>query len=285
MSLSNTLIADAGATKIDWYLLAPMQSPGLRFQTSGMNAMMVGEDRILKEFKAVAEELGAGRAPKEIFYYGAGVATPSAREKISRVFLKVWPDAKVEVASDLLAAAHSLFGKEKGIACILGTGSNAGYYDGEKLESKIPSLGYILGDDGSGTALGIRLIREIFKGEMDEELKRYFINDCGLNLPYVLEGVYRKEGANKFIASFVPFIRNKIDHPFIKNMVMDEFRKFFRLNIAPYDNSKSLPVAFTGSIAFHFAPLLREAAEAEGFKVGKISDAPMEGLVEYHSKN
>lgn len=273
------LVADAGSTKVDWALI-PREGDPIRFRTSGMNAVMASE-KDLKVFFCEAASQCDGYNISGIYYYGAG-CTGKAIHAISDAIRSIWPKAQITVDSDLVGAAISLFGKEEGIACILGTGSNTGLYQQNCISSNIPPLGYILGDEGSGAALGKRFIKEIFKGEIDPRLKKAFFDEYSLSKDEIIRRVYRQPAANKFLASLVPFIRKHIENPLLEQMVNDEFREFFRRNVAPYPNALSLPLAFTGSVAFHFEPWLRKVAEEEGFHITRISKSPIDGLIRFY---
>ncbi|MDE6410503.1 MAG: ATPase [Muribaculaceae bacterium] len=281
MSLFSTLIADAGSTKVEWAAVGESSSDDMRFTTPGINAILASEKEIASILTEVKRQVN-DRIINEIYYYGAGCATPLICGKIEKSLKEVWPEAKIMVCSDLVGASKSLLGNNAGIACILGTGSNSASYDGEKIVSNIPPLGFILGDEGSGTALGKRLIKEIFKGNIPVEIKEDFFSDTELTLPEIINRVYREPLPNKFIASLIPFIRKHIRHPFINNMVVEEFREFFKRNVALYPDARKMDVNFTGSVAFHFEKELRKASISEGFRIGKISQAPMDGLIRFH---
>ncbi|MBD5288457.1 MAG: ATPase [Bacteroides sp.] len=278
----STLIADAGSTKVEWAIVKDKISREARFTTTGINALISSDDDIRATLHEVTEKIGENVIINRIFYYGAGCATPAICKKLTSSIQEIWPDATVYVASDLEGAAKSLLGKSDGIACILGTGSNSALFDGEKIVMNIPPLGFILGDEGSGTALGKRLIKEIYKSDIPSDLKTLFFSETDLSLPEILDKVYRSPAPNKFIASLVPFIRKHIEHPLINNMVIEEFKEFFRRNVSLYPDAKEKPVSFTGSVAFYFEPQLREAAQAEGFFTDKITNTPMDGLISYH---
>ncbi|MBD5272201.1 MAG: ATPase [Bacteroides sp.] len=274
------LIADAGSSKIEWALISSDGNIIAQFISPGINALLSSKEDMEKAFANVAETLD--KAADEVFYYGAGCANEETCRKVADAIRKVWPEAEIDVKSDLYAAARSLLGNQPGIACILGTGSNSALYDGKEITANIPPLGFILGDEGSGTSLGKRLIKEVFKGEMPEDLKNSFFKECNISLSEILNRVYRQPNPNKFIASLVPFIRKHIDSPLIHNMVKEQFREFLRCNVMHYSGYDVLPVNFTGSVAFHFDDILRQAAAEEGISIGIISKAPMERLIEFH---
>ena len=277
-----TLIADAGSTKIEWISLNPDASVGARLQTTGINALMAGYETIISILSDVKERMGDAAPGASIFYYGAGCATPDICHKVSSSILDVWPGTCVEVESDLLGAARALLGHSEGIACILGTGSNSALYDGAKIIRNIPSLGFILGDEGSGASIGKRLVRDVFRGYVPDDVRESFDKEFALSLGDLLEKVYRQPAPNRFLASLVPFILNNIDNCYLRSLVIKEFSRFFKRNVAMYENSRQLPIRFLGSVAFHFAPLLLEAGEALGFNIDSIVKNPVDGLIDYH---
>ena len=181
------LIADAGSSKIEWTLISSDGNIIAQFISPGINALLSSKEDMEKAFANVAETLD--KAVDEVFYYGAGCANEETCRKVADAIRKVWPDAEIDVKSDLYAAARSLLGNQPGIACILGTGSNSALYDGKEITANIPPLGFILGDEGSGTSLGKRLIKEVFKGEMPEDLKNSFFKECNISLSEILNRV------------------------------------------------------------------------------------------------
>ncbi len=276
------LIADCGSSKIDWCLLSADGAVAKRFNTPGMNAVMMTCDEIDARIAAeLVPELGECCPQVEhVYFYGAGCISPVVCGNVAQAITHYLPNAKAEVYSDLLAAARALCGHNPGIACIMGTGSNSCYYDGEKIVSNVSPLGYILGDEGSGAVLGKRLVGDVLKRQLPAELCEEFLKEYDLDLLGIIERVYRKPQANKFLASLSPFLSKHIDVPQVRDLVLGEFNAFFKRNLSNYDAE---PVAnFVGSIAHYYRPLLEEAAKANGYTVGTILRAPMEGLISYH---
>ena len=189
----------------------------------------------------------------------------------------------IEVHSDMLAAARALCGRRPGIACILGTGSNSCYYDGRELRANVPPLGFILGDEGSGAVLGRLLVGDLLKGQLAPALREAFVQDYGLSTADIIERVYRRPFANRFLASFAPFLARHREDAGIHRLLVDAFRAFLTRNVMHYD-WQHLPAHFTGSIALHFQPELREAAASVGVQVGQVLASPMEGLIHYHAE-
>lgn len=277
------LIADAGSTKIEWRIVGPGFSGEDSIFTEGINASMALGEAVLSIFREVAESLPHDVAVENIYYYGAGCSTPKINLDYCRYLNSVWPDAGCHVESDMLAAARSLLGHSPGIACILGTGSNSCLYDGKEIVRKVPSLGYIMGDEGSGAVLGRRLMSEMYSNRLTPETTALFESQYRMTLPELIERVYRKPAANRFLASFMPFIVNNIHLPEIYQLVKEEFGRFFRLNICQYAEAKSLGISFTGSVAFYLKDILLEVARELGYTVSKVTRSPMPGLMEFHN--
>lgn len=281
--MKNILIADAGSTKIEWAIVNDEGGVENNVTTHGINALMAEPDEIAALFAKARTLLGQEESFKAIYYYGAGCATSKICDKVHQGIANTWQAGTIVVESDLVGAARSLLGRKAGIACILGTGSNSCLYDGENISQNVPSLGFILGDEGSGAALGKRLVADAFKGHLPKLVRDHFLAMYELTLEDILDYTYRRPAANRFLASLVPFLKDHLWNPYVYSLVREEFISFLRRNVAMYPGSHSLPLAFTGSIAYHFADILREAADSLGFKVGKIEKAPMEGLIAYHT--
>lgn len=282
--MKTRLIADAGSTKVEWAFIDSDGNIARRFQTDGINALMADSDAISGSFVSVSESLASPCRPEEIYYYGAGCATPEICGKIKDAARQVWSEAEISVSSDLLGAARSLFGGKKGIACILGTGSNSCLYDGKEITSQIPSLGFILGDEGSGAALGKRLINDVFKLQLPEDIREKFLGEYRLSLPEILEKTYSRPYPNRFLASFVPFIKDNLWNPDIYSIVLAELTEFIRKNVAMYHRAHTLELCFTGSVAASFDKVLREAAASQGYRISAITKSPMDGLIKYHTE-
>lgn len=268
------LIADSGSTKCTWILDSPGETR--RIRTIGINAIQHTREQI----RSVLEQLPALGGVESVYFYGAGCgpALPEASEKLRSELASKFPKADVHVESDLQAAALALYGRGEGIACILGTGANSCHCRRGEILQNVPPLGYVLGDEGSGAVLGRNLVNGIFKGHIP--LREEFLEAHGLTYEEIIRRVYREPYANRFLASFAPFILAHTDRPEIRGMVAASFRDFARRNLSCYP--AGLPVSFVGGIAGHFAQLLRETLAEEGYKVEKIVESPAEGLLEYH---
>ena len=277
------LIADCGSTKIDWCVVENGEVKKQVF-TSGINALLMTEEQIRE---TLANELAQEVAEFEIesvYYYGAGCLFDDICANVRRAIAANVPTAKtIEVHSDLVAAARALCGDSKGIACILGTGSNSCFWDGEKIADNVSPLGYILGDEGSGAVLGKLLVGDVLKKQLPEELCEKFLKEYELDRQKIIESVYKRPAANRFLASLSPFLSKNIEEPAIHRLVLNAFKSFFVRNIENYKDYKNYAVSFVGSVAFYYREVLEEAAKAVDIKIGTIIKSPMEGLVKYHS--
>lgn len=278
------LIADCGSTKIDWCILKGDKLVK-QFFTTGVNALLMPEDKIRATFETELKPQVEGSEIFEVYYYGAGCLSEEICSNVSRSIASVIPSATtISVNSDLLAAARALFGRNPGIACILGTGSNSCYYDGEKICDNVSPLGYILGDEGSGAVLGKLLVGDVLKKQLPAELCEKFLKQFNLDRMKIIENVYKKPAPNRFLASLSPFLIQNIEEPAIHRLVLNAFKSFFVRNIENYANFKEVPVSFVGSVGFYYREVLDEAAKALDITIGTVIKSPMEGLLKYHSK-
>ena len=274
------LIADSGSTKTDWCAVEG-EKVVKRVSTQGINPYHQDTTTIRRIVCGeLLTQLGEVR-PDKIVFYGSGCReekVPMVKEILSTVFENA---ADIEVNGDLLGAARAVLGLKEGIACILGTGSNSCLYDGEMIVDNISPLGYILGDEGSGAVLGKMFINEILKNKALEDVRNEFFELSRMSVGDIIERVYRKPQANKFLASVAPFVGKHIDNQLVRDIVVENFRQFFRKNVKRYGRN-DLPVGFVGSIAWHFQRELSVAATMEDVVVGTIEKSPMDGLIKFH---
>lgn len=275
------LLADSGSTKTDWGLVENGKLVK-RLRTSGMNPFQMSEEAITEEIKTHLVPELPGTVLDEVHFYGAGCTKEKQPivERALRANLTI--NGECEVASDMLGAARGICGHKPGIACILGTGSNSCSYDGKNLVKNVSPLGFILGDEGSGAVLGKLIVGDVLKNQMPEAITKRFFEKYKLTSAEIIDRVYRQPKPNTFLASFVPFLEENIDEPKIYNLVKESFRSFLRRNVMQYDGWQTLPIGFNGSIAKIYKKPLLEALEEEGMHLGRIIQAPMEAMVEYH---
>ena len=292
------LIADSGSTKVHWCLVtASGQYTDVR--TDGINPFFQTSDAMRNSIcnqllPQIAPLLWAGTLT-HIFFYGAG-CTPEKKGFVQKALEGVFKKSEVQVESDMLGAARGLFGHEAGVACILGTGSGSCYYNGKEIEWSVPSLGYILGDEGSAAVLGKRLVGDLLKDQLDvqrddvqgtKDLKSLFFEEYETSMADIIEHVYRMPFPNRYLAKLSRFCADHIEDPRIHDLVYDHFMLFIRRNILQYFNhstesKEATPVGFVGSIAHYYRPILEEAMAAEGIPVGTILQDPIEGLKAFH---
>ena len=288
------LIIDAGSTKMEWILMERNVVKS-RFTTEGFNPNYTDRRCLeniinLVETRLIASpnnDCSVSRSDKSaslqaIHYYGTGCANIQNCQMIKEVFQNRFPNADIHVTHDLMAACHAVLGQEKGIACILGTGSNACVFDGEKVVDKAVSLGYLVGDEGSGIHIGKRVVRAYFYGFMPEDLMRQFEAKYHLELKDFIQHLYHGEQPSKYLASFAEFAGEHKSHPYIQGLVRDCFKAFVEAFILRFDECHSLKLGFVGSVAYYFSDVLEETLADYGLTLGKVLKAPSDGLVRYY---
>jgi glucosamine kinase len=275
------LIADSGSTKTDWGLLGANQPTIVR--TQGVSPYFQSAEQI----KAILEtellpQLPADTIIEEVHFYGTGLAQEKNVALVTAAIKAVWPGATTAVNHDLMGAARALCGHEEGIASILGTGSNSCYYDGKDIIKNNPGLGYILGDEGSGAYLGRKVLQYYLYNTFDEDLKSRFGHKYHTNKDEILENVYRKPLANRYLSGFAEFLSENRGHFLIENILEDGLNDFFFSHIYKYRESWTTALHFTGGIAWHFQDIIKELCELYELPMGKVLRTPMDGLLEYH---
>ena len=275
------LIADSGSTKTDWCVILD-NTPIKRIGTKGLNPFFQSEEEIQQELThSLLPQLPEGTIDS-VYFYGAG-CTPEKAPTLRRAIADSLPDVgNIKAYSDMLAAARGLCGREAGITCILGTGSNSCFYDGKEIVNHISPLGFILGDEGSGAVLGKLLVGDILKNQLSPAIKEVFLKQFDLTVPEIIDRVYRQPFPNRFLASLSPFIAQHLEEPGIRQLVLGSFIAFLRRNVMQYDYTQ-YPAHFIGSVAHCYKEILQEAAQETGIRIGKILQSPMEGLIQYHS--
>lgn len=279
------LAVDSGSTKTDWGFFNTMQDLRI-LKTQGLNPchQPIDEIRRIIENELIKNIQGIDHGSvSEVFYYGAGCATETICAQMAAILSEFFPKAAISVDSDMLGAARALCGHAEGVACVLGTGSNSCLFDGKDIVDQVPSLGYILGDEGSSAALGRRLISDCLKRQLPESVSQEFMQRYSLTKDIIIENVYRKPLPSRYIAGFSPFLYEKRSIPEVHKLIIQCFSEFFTRNVINY-HKPWLPVHFVGSLANSFSAELTETAESLGMTIGKIETSPMGGLVEYHSQ-
>jgi len=276
------LIADSGATKTEWLVRKNNQweKPIL---TAGFNPWQHDSENLKQSLFQLQQQIRFAEIEKLVFY-GAGCGTEVNQQKVLSFLSEILPNVEIIVSHDLMASAHALLGKEAGIACILGTGSNACQFDGKKITAQITSLGYILGDEGSGAHIGKMLCSAFFRKQMPSELADKFVDTYKLQLPDFLNKVYKQAGAATYLADFSRFAYAHRENEFIQSLVNASFDQFIEYHIGFFNPDPKLLIGFTGSVAFHFQEQLTQRLNIKGYTAGKFLKSPAQGLMDYYDK-
>ena len=278
--MSVTLIADSGATKAEWVLIGDGRKKTIFTQGISpyfLDTAQVGQlvDQELKQkIKNVEVE--------EVYYYGTGCSNPENAKSIKKALQKLFNGAKIEVNTDLMAAARAVCGDQKGIASILGTGSNSCYYNGKNIVKNSPGLGYVLGDEGSGAYLGKKVIQYYLYNTFDEDLRSLFDAKFVTTQVEILDNVYKKPLPNRYLAGFTMFLAENRGHYMIENIIEDGLNDFFFQHLCKYNEVWKYPVNFVGSVADGFKDVIQQLCSSYEFELGNILKNPMQGLVKYH---
>ncbi len=275
------LIADGGSTKASWSMIDD-NGATTHFATEGYNPHFVDAEYIIQSihnnFPATLDK----NRIREIYFYGAGCMAGKS-VIVEHALNAVFPQAKTEVSMDLLAASRALLGRTSGFAAILGTGTNTCLYDGSTMIQNIDSLGFLLGDEGSGGSIGKRLLSDYMRNYMPENLTKDFFNTYHLTFEDIMHEVYTQPMVNRFCAGFCNFIIQRIDEDYLQQLVRLSFREFFSNLVSRYPNYVSYSFNCVGSIGYGFRLILSGVAKEFGMTVGNIIQSPMEGLVRYHA--
>jgi len=275
------LVADSGSSKTDWRLAAGSGSP-LSFSTVGLNPYFVTDKDIIKSIQDQARDMVSHSADvEEIYFFGAGCSSPDRREIVSNALSHIFPKAYISVDSDLLGSAYATCGKNRGFCCVLGTGSNISYFDGEAIHDGKHGLGYVLGDEGSGTWFGKSLITDYLYGNMPEDIRAEFESSFPITKEEVIRNVYMKSRANAYLASFAKFLTLIRYTDYGQQLLGKGLLEFVQGDIKSYPDYTQHIFHFVGSIAYCFSEELKEVCAQNGIAIGKIIRQPVNDLLEY----
>lgn len=279
------LIADSGSTKTDWVLWFPNTKQRKNYQTKGLNPYFTTSKDITKVMKESMQIEDLSLVEK-VYFYGSGCSTEDSKAIVYQGIKTACHHAEINIAHDLMASCRSLFGSEKGIACILGTGSNACLFDGEEIIGEAVSFGYIMGDEGSGNHLGRLLLKSIFNRKAPKEIIDAFNDQFPeLDLSQLLKQLYNLPNPNRFLASFSLFINEHRDHHFIRAILEISFNLFLEEFVLDLTDEKDIPISFQGSIAWNYRDILESVLDNRNLKIGKVIKQPIDSLLEFHQKN
>jgi N-acetylglucosamine kinase-like BadF-type ATPase len=277
-------IVDSGSTKSDWVILDDFKKIFLKTETIGFNPNFINKELIVPEIEKNTSLLSVKNSIKKIYFYGSGCGVQQNCDTIIDELGKVFIDAEIIVREDLMAAAYAAYQDKPAIVCIMGTGSNSCYFDGKDIDIKLPSLGFLMGDEGSGSAIGKQLVRRFFMQKLPADLHHEFEEIYHLTIDEALKNMYHTTRPNAYLANFNKFVVERKDHPYLKKMVFEEMINFFDYQVLPYEESKDAEINFIGSIAYYYEDILRSAAAELNLNVGQIVQKPIESLVNYHIK-
>jgi glucosamine kinase len=275
------LIADSGSTKTDWRLIDEFNNIH-QAQSIGLNPYFTSDGEMVEAMTTGTLKLFTATEVEEIHFYGSGCSSPSQISKVEKALSTVYVNAKYFVEHDLLGAARALCGTEPGIAVILGTGSNSCFFDGEFITRNVPSLGYVLGDEGSGAYIGKRFIAELLSGQAPDEMQVRFQKKFGLNRDDILQKIYMEPFPNRFLASFTKFLYTNLDLAYTKTLIHECFEAFFVAQIAKYEAHQKVPIHVVGSVGFYFNAILRDVAAKRNISLGNVLESPIAALTLYH---
>ncbi|WP_160139210.1 BadF/BadG/BcrA/BcrD ATPase family protein [Chryseobacterium sp. c4a] len=277
-------IVDSGSTKSDWVILDDFKKVFLKTETIGFNPNFINRELIAPEIQKNSNLILVKNSITKVFFYGSGCGVEKNRETIEVELKKVFGKAEIIVKEDLMAAAYAAYKGKPAIVCILGTGSNSCYFDGKDLKIELPSLGFLIGDEGSGSAIGKQLVRRYFMKKLPADLQSEFEADYKLTIEDALKNMYHAPRPNAYLADFNKFVVERKDHPYFVNMVFEEMKSFFEYQVMPYQEANDAEINFIGSIAYYYENILRSVAEELNLNVGHVVQKPIESLVDYHIK-
>lgn len=279
------LIADGGSTKVDWFALNSDKTDKFKTRTEGLNPAIVDED-ILKE--RVLGNINLEESREEVthvFFYGAGCGTDKAIKALDKVFNEIFVNAKVLVAEDMLGAVYAASEAEPAIVCILGTGSNSCYFDGNDIHNCTTSLGWAIMDEASGNYFGRKLIRDYYYNIMPKEISTKFAESYNLEDDYIKSELYKGDAPNTFLASHAAFMFEFKDHEYMTTLIEDGVDEFFRYRVLPYGKGSETPIYFIGSVAYYFSHIVDKVAKKYNLTFSGSIQRPIDNMINYHKKH
>ena len=275
------LIADGGSTKADWILLDNSGTEVLKTRTGGLNPAVFSEELMRKRLQENLDLTDYKDKVSKVYFYGAGCGTEKPTLTLKSIFESFFTNAVVEVKEDTYAAAYAVTTKP-GIVCILGTGSNSCYFDGEKVDVRIPSLGYILMDEASGNYFGKKLLRDYYYDKMPKEVAKLFEEQFNVDADTIKRNIYKEDNPNTYLAHFAEFLLRNERNAYFNKVLHKGMKDFFRNRILPFKESENLPIHFVGSIAYFARDIIKDVARFYMMELGNIVRRPIDGLIEYH---
>ncbi|HRD56555.1 MAG TPA: N-acetylglucosamine kinase [Ferruginibacter sp.] len=280
--MKSILIADSGSTKTEWCFLEGKKKK--KIETQGLSPYFLTTEQIKEVIQKELFPKLKNTVPDSVYFYGTGCSNPANAAIVKKAIAFFYNRAVIKVDHDLMGAAKALCGDSKGIACILGTGSNSCFYNGKKIVKNSPGLGYVLGDEGSGAYLGKKVIQYFLYQTFDEDLMERFRAKFNTTTVEILESVYKKPLPNRYLAGFTSFLVENRGHFMVENIIEDGLNDFFFNHIYKYRESWTLPINFVGSVAYGFKDVLKDLCNSYELQLGKVIKNPMDGLITYHQQ-
>lgn len=275
------LIAESGSSKTQWRIVDTVTRVAV--ETKGINPFFASEAFVLAELNS-SELVHYKKEITKIIFYGSGCSHEDRNNYLKSIFQGFFTEAKeITVDHDMLAACIALFGYEKGIACIIGTGSNSCVYDGKQITQNIPALGYVLGDEASGSYLGKELLKHYIYKTLPSDIQKYMMETYRLDKEDIFEAVYKQPLPNRYLASFAVVASQYRQHGFIQELLARGMNEFVQYHIACYPEAKQYPIGFVGSIAAVFEEELAAAMNAYDLSIYKVDKSPIDELVSFYN--
>jgi len=279
------LIADGGSTKADWIAINSEKKEKFRVRTLGLNPAVVPAEELNNRIVNMFQLMNVKEEVSEIYFYGAGCGTPKPTAILKKILEAIFVNAKIHVAEDMLAAVYAATGKEPAMVCILGTGSNSCYFDGEKMQMLVASLGYILMDEASGNYFGKKLVVDYFYNRMPKGIASEFEKEFNLDADHIKKNIYQEANPNMYLASFAKFMFDFKEDKYIKRLIKKGFQEFFKYRVLPYNINSETSIYFIGSIAHYFRDTLEKVAGKYNLKITDVIQRPIDNLLTYHKDN
>jgi N-acetylglucosamine kinase-like BadF-type ATPase len=279
------LIADGGSTKADWIAINSEKKEEFRVRTLGLNPAVVPDEELNNRIVNMFQLMNIKEEVSEIYFYGAGCGTPKPTAILKKILEAIFVNAKVHVAEDMLAAVYAATGKEPAMVCILGTGSNSCYFDGEKMQMLVASLGYVLMDEASGNYFGKKLVVDYFYNRMPKAIASAFEKEFNLDADHIKKNIYQEANPNMYLASFAKFMFDFKEDKYIKRLIKKGFQEFFKYRVLPYNINSETSIYFIGSIAHYFRDTLEKVASKYNLKITDVIQRPIDNLLTYHKDN
>jgi N-acetylglucosamine kinase-like BadF-type ATPase len=279
------LIADGGSTKADWIAINSEKKEEFRVRTLGLNPAVVPDEELNNRIVNMFQLMNIKEEVSEIYFYGAGCGTPKPTAILKKILEAIFVNSKVHVAEDMLAAVYAATGKEPAMVCILGTGSNSCYFDGEKMQMLVASLGYVLMDEASGNYFGKKLVVDYFYNRMPKAIASEFEKEFNLDADHIKKNIYQEANPNMYLASFAKFMFDFKEDKYIKRLIKKGFQEFFKYRVLPYNINSETSIYFIGSIAHYFRDTLEKVASKYNLKITDVIQRPIDNLLAYHKDN